>query len=625
MRLSLRTRILLAFVLSFALFLSAIGYGNFQLRALGDGLEVVNDGYLPLARTAAQLDSYQNRIDLDAARLQRDPGRPLAAFRSNAVLHAEAITTAVEQGRITANRALEATATLEERRALDTVIQQLDRLALLAQGYQLANQQWVAEVEKGEPASIQAAQADLLRSQKELQTAVRKLNATLEASIRRVNDAIARSQARATLLGGVLSALALAFGAAMLGWTLLTLRPIGRLTTEVQRVAGGDYSGRVDVHSEDEIGVLAAEFNDMARNLDERDKRLVERAEQLKRLSGYLRSVLDSIHLGLVVLEEERVTMANPAAHSLWGLEEGAKLPVALEPLEAGRHEALAMGELRLDVEVVPFGRRGRLLVGEDVTRRLQDQERLARSERLALIGQMLAQVTHEVRNPLNAISLNAELLGEELQAQLRDPSESMEILGIIIQEIHRLEEVTEHYLDLARRPAASFQPEDIADLLRSVLQLEEAAFQQAGIALSMEAERGAALVAADDSQLRRALLNILRNAQQSGAKKVDVTLALQPQRCSITVADDGGGMDPQKLEKVFEPFFSTRSRGTGLGLAITRQIIEDHDGRIRCHTLPGQGFRVVIELPRVWPVDDPPEKAAPFSREPPFSVQSST
>ncbi|MFH1463266.1 MAG: ATP-binding protein [Pseudomonadota bacterium] len=598
MGLSLRNRILLAFSLSFALFVGATAYDTYQLRALGDGLRVMNEGYLPLARIVAQLESHQERLDLDAAR--REGGRPAAAFRSNAGFHASAIRAAVAAGRETAGDAMAGVWSTEEYRALEVMMGQLGRLEELAGGYEQASQQWGSLAEQGGDADEQAALAEVLRRGQELQTVVKQLNSSLDAGIRRVNDRVAQTQARATAVGAVLVLLALASGAAMLAWILVTLRPITRLTVEAQRVAAGDYSARVDVRGGHEIGVLAAEFNTMARALAERDRRLQERAEELKRLSGYLRSVLDTIQPGLLVVEGERVTMSNPSAQALWGAREGDPLPEVLRPLEPGRHAALPVADLRMDVEVVPFGAAGRLVVGEDVTQRLKDQERLERSERLALIGQMLAQVTHEVRNPLNAISLNAELLSEELAALSGavEP-EATEILAILVQEIRRLEQVTEHYLDLARRPTPSIEPEDLGQIVVSVCRLEEPAFQQAGVALELAEPHEPLIVPVDGNQLRRALLNILHNARQNGAAHVRVRLSAEGERALLSVSDDGRGVDSESLARVFDPFFSRRSKGTGLGLAVTRQIVEDHGGRVRAESGPGEGFRIHIELPR--------------------------
>lgn len=598
MGLSLRNRILLAFVTSFALFLGAMGYATYQLQALGEGLRLLNEGYLPLARIGVQIESTQERLDSTEARL--DGSRPRAAFRSSAGFHADRLRASAAHGFRTAAQASELTADPGEMRAFLSIQKQLHQLTVGADRYEEAAQRWLEQSELPDPQAQQAAQAELVQRTQELETGIKQLNSTVDAGIRRVNVRMARTQAQANTVGATLVTASVLSGAVMMVWILLSLRPITRLTREVQRVAAGDYSGRVAVQGGQEIGLLASEFNAMAQALDERDRRLVERARELERVSGTLRSVLDTIRLGLLVVVDGRVTMANPAAQALWAIQEGEPLPEPLAALEHGRHPAHPLGELRYDLELVPFGADGHLVVGEDITERLATQERLERSERLALIGQMLAQVTHEVRNPLNAISLNAELLAEEFEELHRDGNaESAEILATIIQEIHRLEGVTEHYLDLARRPAPSIETEDLCALVRSVCRLEEPTFQRAGVALGLQLPDEPVEAPIDGNQLRRALLNVLHNAQQNGAQRVTVALEATARGATITVADDGRGMEPEALERAFDPFFSKRSKGTGLGLAITRQILDDHGGAVRATSSPGEGFEVRLDLPR--------------------------
>jgi nitrogen fixation/metabolism regulation signal transduction histidine kinase len=596
MGLSLRNRILLAFLTSFALFLGALGYGTWQLQSMGEGLQVLNEGYLPLARMGAELDSTRERLDLDT---EKRDSRPLAAFRASAGFHANGIRAAAGRGFLTAGHGSEVAEDPDEKRAFIAIQDQLHHLTELADRYEEAAQAWLERAEAGDALGLQAAQAELLQRSQALETAVETLNATVDAGIRRANVQVAGIQARTTMVGAIVAGLAMLLGAVMMGWILLTLRPITRLTTEVQRVAAGDYSGRVDIQGGHEIGVLATEFNAMAQALAERDRRLVERARELERVSGWLRSVLDAIRIGLVVVEDERVTMANPAAHRSWGVQQGQPLPPPLDALEPGRHPALQVGELQFDLELLPFGAEGSLVLGEDITERLATQQRLERSERLALIGQMLAQVTHEVRNPLNAISLNAELLAEELTELAAQGPEATEILATIIQEIQRLEQVTEHYLDLARHPTPDIEPEEIGALVRSVCRLEEPAFQRAGVSLELALPEEPVVLPVDGNQLRRALLNVLRNALQSGGQRVQVQVQAHPEGVTITVADDGQGMEPDALERAFDPFFSQRSKGTGLGLAITRQILDDHGGRVRAESSRSAGFTVQLDLPR--------------------------
>jgi signal transduction histidine kinase len=243
------------------------------------------------------------------------------------------------------------------------------------------------------------------------------------------------------------------------------------------------------------------------------------------------------------------------------------------------------------DVDVVPLGAEGSLIVGEDVTARNRDQERLARSERLAMVGQMLAQITHEVRNPLNAMSLHAELLAEDIE----DP-EHRAILATITAQIRRLEGLTARYLELSRGRRPELSPANPAELAREIVRLEEEALRRAGVRVELSGEVG--LVELDAEALRRTLHNLLRNAVEAGAHLVRVRIGEEGGQLRVEMEDDGPGMAPEEAARAFEPFFTTKARGTGLGLAISRQEVEDVGGSLRCESRPGKGSIFSVRLP---------------------------
>jgi len=396
-------------------------------------------------------------------------------------------------------------------------------------------------------------------------------------------------------VSGLLTLVALVFGSLMLVLAMVSLRPIAKLTTEVQRIAGGDYAARAQVIRRDEVGILAEEINLMATSIEGRDEALRKRAEEVERARTELRAVLDAIRLGLVVVDGDRVAMANPAARTLWQIEEGDPLPTSLS-IPGEREEAHRVGGQLFALSKVGF-RDGFILAGEDVTQLLEDRERLARSERLALVGQMLAQITHEVRNPLNALSLNAELLSEEITSLPEErQEEGADILQTMTSEIRRLEEVTEHYLSLVRRPAPLPGQHDPRTVVNGVAKLLEEELKRSGVTLEIRGEVSDA-VEMDEGQLRRALLNVVRNAVEAGAQTVQIRLVLKESTLEIEVDDDGEGMSKEQIERASEPFFSTKAAGTGLGLAITRQILEDHGGGLSVESLE-RGTRVQLTLP---------------------------
>jgi len=226
--------------------------------------------------------------------------------------------------------------------------------------------------------------------------------------------------------------------------------------------------------------------------------------------------------------------------------------------------------------------------MAQAVAERDAERERRLRSERLALVGQMLAQVTHEVRNPLNALSLNVELLLEDVGAAEFPGRVSVEeVARGVMGEIRRLEAVTERYLDLARRPPAMIAPEDPLGLATSVLQVEEGALRRAGVeaevATDPESDAVDCVVDMDGGVVRRALLNLLQNAAQAGAHHIVVRVGVGADRKSavFSVEDDGPGVPEDAQAHLFEPFFTTRAQGTGLGLAVARQSIEDVGGTL--------------------------------------------
>ncbi len=584
-RSSLTVRILAAFLLSFLGLSGAMVYALAQLEAVGEDLTVSNAGYLPLSRMATRLESAQERIDLDLERALEVPDPPWERMQASTMRHGRLLEEVVGAAEGTVNGVLPEATHPEDIAVLTALAGQLDTIAEAHADYQALTASYLSLGVGGDRAGAEALHPTLVERRRTLDLEIGQLGKRVEDSVRRVNERTAAAQERAVLVAGGLGLGALLVGGVMLALAAISLRPIPRLTNEVQRIAAGDYAARVDVGGTDELGILAAEVNAMAASIE-------QRAAELEGARSRLSSVLDAIRLGLVVVSGTRVELANPAAREMWGVVDGGELPGELQ--QDG--EALAVGDRRFDLRQVPFGE-GSLLVGEDVTERLEARERLARSERLALVGQLLAQVTHEVRNPLNAMSLNAELLNEELEALPAERrGEALAILGTVTSEIGRLEEVTEQYLDLARLRQASPELEDLPALVRGVARLVEEELRQAGVELRLEVEEVGQVVL-DGNQIRRALLNVVRNAAQSGATRVVVGL-LDGDHVEISVTDDGGGMEPEVAERAFDPFFSTRSRGTGLGLAITRRILEDHGGQVRVVPRP-DGTRVTLMLPR--------------------------
>jgi two-component system, NtrC family, sensor kinase len=236
-------------------------------------------------------------------------------------------------------------------------------------------------------------------------------------------------------------------------------------------------------------------------------------------------------------------------------------------------------------------------------------RERAVSNERFAAIGKMAAHVTHEVRNPLSSIGLNLELLEEELEGP--EQSERRTLVQAIRREVDRLERLSEEYLRVARLPSPRMEADDVASTLRSVVEFEAKETERAQCTVTVEIGEPAPLALFDESQLRQALLNLLRNAREAMPQggTIDVRAFAEGLSAVVTIGDRGAGIPDDVRPRIFDPFFSTKGEGTGLGLAITRQIVEAHGGTIACEAREGGGtlFRIALPLTPSHPTSHAP------------------
>ena len=589
---AIRTRILAAFALALVSMTATIGYGIRQMEAIGHELEAVNGGLLPLSKVSVEVGALVSQLDRDHDRFARPGSANDAARKANATLYRKSIKDALARGVVTADRAQERvhhTEDSEVLRKLHTVFVEMEEQS---EGYAIAVTDWFNATESGDQQSSSRLLADLERRRQGLAAGADLAQGLVEGQIERVSRRTARAQRSALIISIALGILSLVLSAALAGVAFLALKPIGTLIGQVQRVAAGDLTGRIDLNTDDEMGVLAAEFNTMADAVSERDQALLERARSLDELQGRLRQILDTITAGLVVVDDGRIQTLNPAAAQLWGVIEDQPAPPWMLTLEHGVHEQITVNDALYAASAVPFGAEGTLVVGEDITEREAVRERLMRSERLALVGRMLAQITHEVRNPLNAMSLNAEMLSDEVSS-----SEAKAMLDTIGGEIRRLERLTERYLHLSRKRVSERVLTHPRDLLESLLAMDEGALSKAGLSVTIRAE-DLRSVEFDTDAVTRAIRNLLRNAAEAGATHMQVDVSEAPVHLEFALSDNGPGLDSEQTAQAFDPFYTTKTRGTGLGLAISRQEIEEIGGTLVCDVRYTDGARFVLSIP---------------------------
>jgi signal transduction histidine kinase len=244
-------------------------------------------------------------------------------------------------------------------------------------------------------------------------------------------------------------------------------------------------------------------------------------------------------------------------------------------------------------------------------------EQRIIVSEKLAAIGQLAAQITHEIRNPLSALALNVELLGDEIADA--GPTAQRLVLRVD-QEVDRLAQITESYLALARQGPPDFVRFDLAHDLRSLLEFLAVEHERAKIEIRTHGLARPAWIRGDSRLLRQAFLNLLRNAQdavlearstepENGAtRSAQITVALSSDRgpIHVDVCDTGAGipLPRDEVNRVFEPFFSSKRQGTGLGLPMVQRIVAEHGGAVSVLSTGDDGTCVRVELPACDPQD---------------------
>ncbi|NCG19546.1 MAG: HAMP domain-containing protein, partial [Rhodobacterales bacterium] len=594
-------RIVGAFLAAMVAMVAAMGFLVVEYGEVSASQAMITESYLPIGQNVDALRLYQQRVDNDIERLRRDGRRPGTGAASSAVIYTDALQDQLEQARSLALQAQSQSDNPQEQAFLHKVKSQLSVIESLFVQYQNQSAQVVSLFEQDSREEALARVEPLKQDAHNLGEEIDSLSRAVQGHIKLLALTTEQMRTRANAVAVTLTLVALGVFGAGIAAVLFALRPIGDLTGQVQRLAAGDYTGRVDIPSGDEFAVLAGEFNAMVTALRLRDKTLVERAEQLNVLTRYLGSVLDTLDDSLFVVEDQQVTLANPAARRLWDAHEEGAPPATLVDFlgKSGRHEIERNDGSLHEVRATKFGDEGFVVVIADVTEQKRSAERLARSERLALVGQMLAQITHEVRNPLNSLGLNADMLGDELGALDPDrKTEAWDLLGVVSGEIDRLTEVTAHYLAMARRPKAQLAPVDYPGLLDDVVRLISLELDQQSISLALHhSPMGPQL--ADGNQIRQSLLNVVRNAAEAGATALVLTLDHDAHNVRITLEDNGPGMTQDEIDRATDPFFSTKAQGTGLGLAITRQILEDHDGQLEVISCLGTGSTVTLVLPQ--------------------------
>ena len=266
------------------------------------------------------------------------------------------------------------------------------------------------------------------------------------------------------------------------------------------------------------------------------------------------------------------------------------------ERLESGRTE----GELDDEEEALA----GFVLLLRDITETREIQQAEIESEKMNALTMLAAGVAHEIGNPLNSLNIHLQLVERKLRkkaspALARELGESLEVAR---SEIKRLDFIVEKFLNAVRPSRPQLELTDLNQLVRESVEFLAPEITDRGIQTKLELNGELPLLQLDRDQFKQAFYNLIRNGCQAIGSNGELTIHtdFDSYQVSVSFADTGEGIAPEKLGKVFEPYFTTKKTGSGLGLLIVHRIVREHGGEMEFESEEGRGTRVTIFLPRV-------------------------
>jgi signal transduction histidine kinase len=256
-----------------------------------------------------------------------------------------------------------------------------------------------------------------------------------------------------------------------------------------------------------------------------------------------------------------------------------------------------------LFVVLVYVVKRGEGIIQKRAMERLRLKERLAHAERLSSMGEMAAGISHEIRNPLGIIRSSAELLKKKVAKV--DPENR--IPDIIVEEASRLNAIITDFINYAKPRSPNIAACRVEEVIEKNITFLEAQIKKQGYVIKKNYQNFLPEIMADGTMLYQSFLNILINAMQSMPEggRILVEVSLSDHLVTVHFDDEGQGIPNENLEKIWDPFFTTKEMGTGLGLGIVKNIVESHGGSIQIVNRPIRGTRVTIELPVKHKADD--------------------
>lgn len=390
-------------------------------------------------------------------------------------------------------------------------------------------------------------------------------------------------------------------------------KPIKYFAEVCKKVELGNLKVKVDLNRGDEIGVLASSFNHMIDQINSSTEKLIE-------MTKFNEDILKNIDIGIMTTDKSgRLLTLNKSGKDILDKYEDAPIMEELEKHtlqtieqkdsvkriitlngNGGKTIYIDAGTSLLRKEDGSFY--GAICSFSDITERKVIENNLIRVDRLASVGQFAAGLAHEIRNPLTGIKTGIQVIKNREANRQND--DSMELIEGLTDEIDRINTLVTDLLDFSKPKQAARERADIHKIIRKSLDMAKEGILTKEIRVSVRTDDRHSFVFVDKGQAEQIFLNVINNAieavPQRGSLYISsksVTEAGIPW-IQISFEDNGAGIEEAVLEKIFNPFFTTKSKGTGLGLVVVSKLIEDNNGKIFIESKINKGTKISILLP---------------------------
>jgi signal transduction histidine kinase/HAMP domain-containing protein len=432
-----------------------------------------------------------------------------------------------------------------------------------------------------------------------------------------------------------------------------TLRPVHVLQRGFARLGKGEFDVKLDLPPGDEFSELGASFNQLSAELSTVRSQLASgQAAPVESVVDRLEDAVAMVNPdGLVVFANAAIRTALPAAVAgsslaAWPADHAYRQivdralstkrsqgPVSQRVHVSGDSEDTEQWLMAHVIEQGDQRFMGVMLVARDLGYISQVQSTLRYSRKAASLGRLLAGVAHEVKNPLNAMTIHLELLKQKLKGRATgrptatpggvavatettspasvtvEVETTMKHVQVIGSEIRRLDEVVQGFLKFSRPEELTLEPVDLGALIADVTEVVEPQACAAGVRFVSQCPKHLPRVSGDRPLLRQALLNLALNAVQAMPQGGELTFTASraaDRQVALEVRDTGLGIAPEHLSRIFDLYFTTKEHGSGIGLSMVFRTIQLHDGNIEVQSTPGRGTAFAITLPQAERGDSP-------------------